>query len=106
MNTNRDLEMLSSTAKDVLYVGVGMGILGFQKLQVRRRELAKASGGRYSGPATLIDHTIEAVELQLDRVIDEVEALLPARAGAAVAQAHGVARSTRNHLRSLVFNAS
>ena len=31
-------------ARDVVYTGVGLSVLGFQKLQVRRRELEKALG--------------------------------------------------------------
>jgi len=31
-------------ARDVVYTGVGLGILGFQRLQVQRRELEKALG--------------------------------------------------------------
>jgi hypothetical protein len=34
---------LSEIARDALYVAVGLGILGFQKLQERRRALEKRS---------------------------------------------------------------
>jgi hypothetical protein len=38
------LDDLRNGARDVVYTGVGLGILGFQRLQVRRRELEKALG--------------------------------------------------------------
>jgi hypothetical protein len=33
------LSQVSAVATDALYVAVGFGVLGFQRLQVRRREL-------------------------------------------------------------------
>lgn len=38
------LDDLRRGARDVIYTGVGLGILGFQHAQVRRRELEKALG--------------------------------------------------------------
>jgi hypothetical protein len=38
------LDDLRRGARDVVYTGVGLGILGFQRLQVQRRELEKALG--------------------------------------------------------------
>lgn len=35
---------LCDTAHDLLRVGIGFGVLGFQRAQVRRRELEKALG--------------------------------------------------------------
>jgi hypothetical protein len=38
------LHDLRNGARDAVYTGVGLGILGFQRLQVRRRELEKTLG--------------------------------------------------------------
>ena len=38
------LEDLRRGARDVLYTGVGLSVLGFQRLQVRRRELEETLG--------------------------------------------------------------
>jgi hypothetical protein len=38
------LDDLRTGARDAVYTGVGLGILGFQHLQVRRRELEKTLG--------------------------------------------------------------
>jgi len=42
--TRCDTDRFIDLAKDVLFVSVGFGVLGFQKAQVRRRELADAVG--------------------------------------------------------------
>lgn len=39
---NIDVEELTRRAEEALYTAVGLGILGFQHLQVRRRELARS----------------------------------------------------------------
>ena len=38
---NIDLDCLKMKAKDLAYTSVGIGILAFQKVQVRRRELSE-----------------------------------------------------------------
>jgi hypothetical protein len=38
------LDDIRRGARDVVYTGVGLGILGFQQLQVRRREIEKSLG--------------------------------------------------------------
>ena len=38
---NIDLDRLKIKAKDLAYTSVGIGILAFQKVQVRRRELSE-----------------------------------------------------------------
>ena len=38
---NVDLDCLKMKAKDLAYTSVGIGILAFQKVQVRRRELSE-----------------------------------------------------------------
>ena len=38
------LDDLRRGARDAVYTGVGLGILGFQHLQVRRRELQQSLG--------------------------------------------------------------
>lgn len=38
---NVDLDCLKKKAKDLAYTSVGIGILAFQKVQVRRRELSE-----------------------------------------------------------------
>ncbi len=65
---------VSRTARDAAYVAVGLGVLGFQKAQVRRRELAQ----RLAAASTTAQQRIErladlagagsAVQQQLERL--------------------------------------
>ena len=56
-----------STAEDVAYVSVGLGVIAFQRLQVRRNELGKAlsdHAGEAGGPLELVG-TLVAERLKL-----------------------------------------
>lgn len=48
---------LANAIKDATYVSVGLGVIAFQRLQVRRNELAKA----ISGPAEEAKGTLEVL---------------------------------------------
>jgi hypothetical protein len=48
---------LANAIKDATYVSVGLGVIAFQRLQVRRNELAKA----ISGPAEEARGTLEVL---------------------------------------------
>lgn len=50
-------EDVANVIKDAAYVSVGLGVIAFQRLQVRRNELAKA----LSGPAEEAKGTLEVV---------------------------------------------
>lgn len=54
-------EELSKTARDAAYVAVGLGVLGFQRAQVRRRELIQ----RLSAAGA-------ALQQQIDRLGDDL----------------------------------
>jgi hypothetical protein len=41
------LDDLASVVKDATYVTVGLGVIAFQRLQVRRKELEKELGARW-----------------------------------------------------------
>lgn len=45
-NTKRAVEMAANLSKDVAYVTVGSGVLAFQQVQVRRREVTAAVQAR------------------------------------------------------------
>jgi hypothetical protein len=80
--------------RDVAYTAVGLGVLGFQQAQVRRRELAGQLEGveRIVGP---LIHQIDSTLDQLDESIQPVERYLPFGARAVLGQL----RSVRSQLR-------
>ena len=65
---------LANAIKDATYVSVGLGVIAFQRLQVRRNELAKA----ISGPAEEARGTLEV----LGAVVSERLKLVEERIGA------------------------
>lgn len=51
------VEDLANAVKDAAYVSVGLGVIAFQRIQVRRNELAKAM----SGPVEETKGTLEVL---------------------------------------------
>lgn len=70
------VEDLTAAAKDVAVVSVGLGVLAFQRLQVRRNELARAM----SGPAEEAKGTLEV----LGGLVGERVRMVEERIGAAL----------------------
>jgi hypothetical protein len=60
---------IPEAVKDLAYVSVGLGVLAFQRLQVRRQELRKAM----SGPADEARGTIEVLGALLGERVKMVE---------------------------------
>lgn len=101
---------VTKTLKDAAYVAVGLGVIGFQKAQVRRQELRKDLEGRRKelnaqveeygtklrGLARELPGRVEPVvkelEQRLDPVLDELQGRLPEQAKQYVAQARQAAR--------------
>ena len=52
------LDDLTNAAKDVAYVSVGLGVMAFQRLQVRRNELEKTL-------STVVGDRVKVVEERL-----------------------------------------
>jgi ABC-type transporter Mla subunit MlaD len=66
---------VNKALRDVAYIAVGLGVLGFQKAQVRRREMARKAGDR-TAVTTQIDEAREQLT-ELIRTLDE--RLVPVR---------------------------
>lgn len=63
---------LTNAIKDATYVSVGLGVIAFQRLQVRRQELLKAfdgtaeeARGNLEMVASLVGERVKAVEERL-----------------------------------------
>ena len=82
---------LVNRARDAGYTAVGFGVLAFQRLQVRRRELTKelvsAAGGRAA-----VGRLVRQAEKVVDPVLDGVEKRLPPAAKTYLHQARAVGR--------------
>jgi hypothetical protein len=70
------VEDVASALKDAAYVSVGLGVIAFQRLQVRRNELAKSLGdqtalaqGALDAVGTLVGDRVKLVEERLGAVL-------------------------------------
>ena len=71
------LDDVTNIAKDAAYVSVGLGVIAFQRLQVRRNEITKAlndqSGqalGALEAVGALVGDRVKVVEERLGAVLD------------------------------------
>lgn len=115
-----NLESVVKTAKDAMYVGIGAGVLVFQKAQVQRRELQKQLGsqveeakdqlgsvaGMVEDRVKLVEERLETVEERLDSVLDQVEESVPEQAREVIKQARKAAKDARGQVRQLVNRAA
>jgi hypothetical protein len=71
------IDDVADAVKDAAYVSVGLGVIAFQRLQVRRNELAKALSGHTSDAhgalgivTSLVGERVKLVEERLGAVRD------------------------------------
>jgi hypothetical protein len=96
--------------EDTLYTAVGLGVLGFQRLQVQRQELKKSLASALGEARTSLDDGLKTVEerlTDLDERFDEayeasVEPLVPEAAREPARQAMILAREARHQAFQLV----
>lgn len=113
--------------KDAAYVTVGLGVVGFQRAQVRRHEMRKRLDsqlellrgnvqratdtadtrlrdieGRLESVQTQIDEMLSTVEARVDSVLDELEGRLPEQAREVLAVARRTGREAQAQIRDLV----
>jgi hypothetical protein len=111
-------DQVARSARDALYVVVGLSVLGLQRAQVRRQELSK----RLAEPRSVIEETLDDVRGELtkqakvvdeavEQVIDRIEAswepieeMLPTQARELAQQVRTRSREARDYLRSIVIN--
>ena len=107
---------VTKVLKDALYIGVGLGVLAVQKVQVQRQELRKQLKGQVGDARTqlssvtklvdervqLVEERLSGVESRVDALLDQLEARLPTAAKETVQQARTAAKDARSQVRDLV----
>ena len=73
---NIDLDCLKMKAKDLAYTSVGIGILAFQKVQVRRRELSEEIDKEFPQAKAFV---IKQVETTISNIAMVMPSLLNSR---------------------------
>jgi ElaB/YqjD/DUF883 family membrane-anchored ribosome-binding protein len=114
------VEDITKLAKDALYVGVGLGVIGFQKAQVQRNELQKQLKGQVGDARTqldglqkvfedrvkLLEERLQGVEGRFESLLDQLEERLPEQAKEVSRQARTAAKDAREQVRGIVNRAS
>ena len=112
---------IANVAKDATYVFIGAGVLGFQQVQVQRRELMtklqepsslsdrlSSVRGDLTGAVHTADAKVEDLMDRVEEIIERVEAVfapfedrLPAQARDISKQARVQAKDARTQIRSM-----
>ena len=112
---------IANVAKDATYVVIGAGVLGFQQVQVQRRELmtklqepstiaerVSSVRGDLTDAAHKADARVEDLMDRVEEIIERVEAVfapfedrLPEQARDITKKAHVQAKDARTQLRSM-----
>lgn len=113
-------DRIADAAKDVLYIGVGAGVLAFQRAQVQRVELTKAVEERIAesrkqfadvtksatttaeGQLAKLDERVTELDQRVEDVLELVQDRLPKPAADLFGQARTAARTTRGQVRGQV----
>ena len=82
-----DVSKLTAAVRDAAYLTVGLGVTAVEQAQARRRELALNVNDR-----------LEATKIQVDTVVDKIEAILPDKAAAVFGQARGLTDAAREQV--------
>jgi len=110
---NRTTSEITKVAQDAAYVAIGLGVIGLQKAQVRRREL-QSQLDSLQGQVPIanvrkelakamkdLDKTIGQLIERMDATFEPVSERLPAGAQAVVQQAIQARDNLRGYLTSL-----
>ncbi len=120
MESNKAFEEVSKTVKDAGYVVVGLGVIAFQRAQVRRRELTdlvksntknlevqvSEARGQLAKVVKTVEEKLDPVVSQVEERLDDVESRLPESARTLVQQARQQARQTNDQIRSWILGAA
>ncbi len=113
------LDSAKGVAEDIFYVGIGVGVIAFQKAQVKRQELK----GKFSKPIEDVEKQRDEIKvklidnvLRLDDSLDKaiegvgtffepVEQKLPESLRDVVTKAKGFSKDSRYQLRQILVSA-
>jgi E3 ubiquitin-protein ligase DOA10 len=111
-----DLDDVTKTLQDAAYVSIGLGVIAFQRAQVRRQELRKtldervgeakstadAMSGLVEDRVKMLEERLAAVEEQVETAVERLESTLPGPVAEASRTARGTAKVVRDQVRDQV----
>ena len=114
------IDRFSGVLVDAFHIGVGAGVLTFQKAQVRRRELADQLGTyadttktqletlstRVDDRLKLVEERLGAFETRIEDLFDELEERMPDQVQALVNQAVDAAKDAQTQVKTLLSSAA
>lgn len=87
---------VNDRVREVAYVAVGLGVLGFQRAQARRRQMA----AQLRELERRIEPTLEGIGDRVDPVLDQLAQHLPEQAQAFLSSARRAARDSQEQFRA------
>lgn len=112
-------DTITGALKDAAYITIGLGVMGVQRAQVARRELAKQFGqgrkdsqsnvagsfedarGQWAKLAKQVDDLWAPVTKQVDERLDQVEDRLPSPVADIMKQTRSATKAAQDQVRSL-----
>ncbi|MEZ5219603.1 MAG: hypothetical protein R2715_24155 [Ilumatobacteraceae bacterium] len=89
-----DAERAQRAARDAAHLAIGLGVLSFQRAQVRRQEFIATATER----RTELLHGAEQLGATVDGLVDSATGRLPEPIAGAVRTATGATRTVRNQM--------
>lgn len=116
--TRLTVDDAAKVAKDAAYVGIGLGVLAFQRAQVQRRELRRSTTdqlddarqtiqrvvGVVDDRVRLVEERLQAVEEQVEAAVGQLESRLPGPVAEASRAARATGKAVRAQMRDLARN--
>jgi hypothetical protein len=107
---------VTKVVKDAVYIGVGFGVLAFQKAQVQRQEMQKRFGSsmesgkaewekvgsRVEAQLKALETRLEELESRVDGALDQLQDKLPEQAKELMGQAREAVKNARQQVVELV----
>jgi hypothetical protein len=90
-----DVDKFTAAVRDTAYLTVGIGAAAFEQAQARSRDFA-----------TTIADGLEATKIQIDTIVDRIEAILPDAAATLFGQVREMTDAAGNQVLGLFRNAA
>lgn len=99
------MNAVGNSVKEALYTAVGLGVIGAQSVQVRRRQLQREADARLAAAADGLWRVANGIDRRVDPLLDHLGPRLPEVARTGLEQARHGADAVRNRIISSAARA-